>query len=158
MRSKSKRTRLKGKCADRDKRRYKSAQGRARGGNSKPIKKDRHMNLEDKIKAATAWVFSGAADKMTCGDAAKHITDTWGPEVYDTVRGKYLWVNELEPEPEPAKIDAHWRVELNADCPHCDEHVDVLTAPDFWDDTERSRNVEVHCPSCSKPFSVNCVY
>lgn len=53
------------------------------------------MDFEEKLKAATAWLFSGDADQMTCGDAAKHITDTWGSEVCETLRGKFLWVHEL---------------------------------------------------------------
>lgn len=62
-------------------------------------------------------------------------------------------------------IDADWRVELNADCPTCGEHVNLLDAPDFWDgrkleiaehDTKESDNLEVQCPKCYHQFTVRC--
>lgn len=64
-------------------------------------------------------------------------------------------------------VTATWCIELNCDCPHCGNHVDVLNGPDFWDGrnlkigehgTPRSNKVEVVCPDCSKEFEVCCEY
>jgi hypothetical protein len=66
-------------------------------------------------------------------------------------------------------VTATWTVELNCDCPHCGEWVDVLEGADFWDahhgsleiaehNTERSRNVAVQCPLCEKDFEIDCEY
>ncbi len=66
-------------------------------------------------------------------------------------------------EKKEADISATWTVELNADCPRCNEHVDLLTAPDFWDGrmleiaehhTERTKSVDVRCPECYFDFKV----
>lgn len=62
---------------------------------------------------------------------------------------------------------ANWRVELNVDCPACEEYVNLLDHPDFWDcrqlsiaehGTERSRDVAVTCPKCGHDFEVDCEY
>ncbi len=64
-------------------------------------------------------------------------------------------------------IDAAWRVELNCYCPYCEEYVDLLIAPDFWDGrrlriaetgTEQSDALEVQCPECDYEFVVRCNY
>lgn len=62
---------------------------------------------------------------------------------------------------------AQWSINLYADCPHCNEYVDLLDICDFWDgasfniceyDTDKTRNVEVLCPECGKNFTVDFVY
>lgn len=64
-------------------------------------------------------------------------------------------------------ITATWSINLHAECPHCKEFVDLLTAPDFWDGrglevaetgTERSDNLDVYCPECGEEFTVECEY
>ena len=64
-----------------------------------------------------------------------------------------------------AKVKAGWNVELNCDCPKCEQYVNLLDEPDFWDcrqldiaehDTERSDNMEVFCPVCGHEFEVCC--
>lgn len=66
-----------------------------------------------------------------------------------------------------AKVKAGWNVELNCDCPKCEQYVNLLDEPDFWDcrqlditehDTERSDNIEVFCPVCGHEFEVCCEY
>lgn len=66
-----------------------------------------------------------------------------------------------------SNITATWTVELHCTCPKCNEWVDLLEYPDFWDGmhldiaehgTERSRGVEVLCPECDHEFSVDCEY
>lgn len=65
------------------------------------------------------------------------------------------------------KVTATWTVELNCECPHCKEWVDVLTTPDFWEGqklevaehgTDASKNIEVECPDCSENFLIDCEY
>ena len=64
-------------------------------------------------------------------------------------------------------VAAQWSLSLNCDCPHCNEFVDLLDYPDFWDGevieacehgTERSKCLEVVCPECHKDFTVACEY
>jgi len=61
-------------------------------------------------------------------------------------------------------VEAHWNIELNCDCPKCENYVDLLDCADFWDgrrlevaehDTERSKDVEVTCPVCGHEFLVD---
>lgn len=62
---------------------------------------------------------------------------------------------------------ATWVLALDCVCPNCDELVDLLAYPDFWDGrlldvcehgTERSRGVEVVCPNCQHDFAVDLEY
>ena len=62
---------------------------------------------------------------------------------------------------------ATWAVSLTCICPACDELVDLLDYPDFWDGrmlsvcencTKRSHNVEVICPKCAHEFEVDLEY
>ena len=66
-----------------------------------------------------------------------------------------------------SKIYAEWLVELNAECPKCKLDVNLLDYVDFWDgrkldiaehDTERSKGIEVVCPSCYHNFEVDLTY
>jgi len=67
-----------------------------------------------------------------------------------------------------APVTATWSIELNCDCPKCDNFVDLLDYPDFWEgrhqmlvgehDTERTRDMEVLCPECGHEFTVDCKY
>lgn len=68
---------------------------------------------------------------------------------------------------EPETVIATWNISLNCDCPHCNDCVDLLDYADFWDcrdleigehDTNRSREVEVVCPTCGHEFKVDLVY
>lgn len=67
----------------------------------------------------------------------------------------------------PEPIEATWWISLDADCPKCDENVNLLDAADFWDGrkmgigehgTDRTAAVEVVCPKCDHPFTVKTVY
>lgn len=84
----------------------------------------------------------------------------------------------MTPTPPPArpgdeaakkKTMATWTIELNCDCPHCDERVDLLEYADFWDahdgslevgehNSKRSKDVKVTCPKCSKYFLIDYEY
>ena len=64
-------------------------------------------------------------------------------------------------------LTATWSVTLDADCPACDEGVNLLDGPDFWDGhrfdipehgTERTKGVEVACPECGHEFIVDLEY
>lgn len=64
-------------------------------------------------------------------------------------------------------VTATWIIRLNCHCPCCNEYVDLLEYPDFWDGrqlvvaehgTERSQDMEVVCPECYKTFTVRCEY
>lgn len=66
-----------------------------------------------------------------------------------------------------ADTAATWTIELYCECPHCEEYVDLLDDPEFWHGREfdagehgsnRTKNVDVHCPECSKEFSVDFEY
>lgn len=71
-------------------------------------------------------------------------------------------------KPADAAVTATWRLELTCICPHCNEYVDLLDGPDFWDgrmnlapaehDTPRTTGMDVECPKCGGEFKVNCVY
>lgn len=59
---------------------------------------------------------------------------------------------------------AAWKLKLMAECPACEEYVDLLDEPDFWENhegliacengTPRSMNVAVYCPNCRHQFHV----
>ncbi len=62
---------------------------------------------------------------------------------------------------------ATWSLSLTCYCPKCLEYVDLLDEPDFWDGrqinvcehgTDRSKDVEVTCPECNRPFKVDLQY
>ena len=62
---------------------------------------------------------------------------------------------------------ATWELELNCQCPKCEEHVNLLDEVNFWDyrsldiceyGTDRSRNVDVVCPLCGHDFVVDLEY
>ena len=65
-------------------------------------------------------------------------------------------------------VRATWVLELNCYCPACDEYVDLLRYPDFWDGrqsmqacehgTPRTTGMEVQCPNCDAEFEVDCEY
>lgn len=64
-------------------------------------------------------------------------------------------------------IKATWYISLNCDCPGCDEAIDLLDYPDFWDshsglaigeNGSALSNIEVECPKCHFNFAVECVY
>lgn len=65
-------------------------------------------------------------------------------------------------------VRATWSLELTCYCPACDEYVDLLRHPDFWDGrqsmqaceygTPRTTGMEVHCPKCDAEFEVDCEY
>lgn len=67
-----------------------------------------------------------------------------------------------------SKITAQWCVELNCECPACDEYVDLMNAADFWEGkstleiaehgTEKSNNLQVTCPKCGHDFVACCEY
>lgn len=66
-----------------------------------------------------------------------------------------------------SSIKATWNIELNCDCPFCEQHVDLLDYPDFWDGrsielgengTDRAANVEVICPKCRRELVVDLQY
>jgi Zn finger protein HypA/HybF involved in hydrogenase expression len=73
-------------------------------------------------------------------------------------------VTTTEETPKEAeRVFASWTIELWCECPHCEAYVDLLDADDFWEDhrfdlaehnTDRTKNVEVLCPKCSKQFEV----
>lgn len=67
------------------------------------------------------------------------------------------------------KTTATWNIELNCECPHCKEWVDLLEHADFWDahhdslevaehGTKRSRDLQVTCPKCNRDFSADLEY
>ena len=67
----------------------------------------------------------------------------------------------------PDRPDAQWTLELNVDCPHCGEWVDLLEYADFWDGasfqpyehgTDATTEVEVTCPECGECFVCNFTY
>lgn len=63
---------------------------------------------------------------------------------------------------------AAWSIALWVDCPGCEEHVDLLDYPDFWDGrnhiqvgergTEATKDLEVVCPECGHEFNVELAY
>lgn len=68
----------------------------------------------------------------------------------------------------PTKTFARWSIELLADCPHCQDYVDLLEDSDFWHShpklkpgetrTDASVNIEVLCPSCGAEFKCDLEY
>lgn len=66
-----------------------------------------------------------------------------------------------------ANVKATWSVSLDCECPGCEDQVNLLDYPDFWDGrslvipehhTKRSSDVEVVCPECGHEFYVDCEY
>ena len=66
-----------------------------------------------------------------------------------------------------SNIKAMWSVELWSECPGCNEPVDLLGDPDFWDGvsfqpcenkTARTKDVTVYCPRCGHEFDVDLEY
>lgn len=66
-----------------------------------------------------------------------------------------------------ADILASWYVSLYAECPSCNEEVDLVENDFFWVDcdvepiehgTERADNLPVQCPKCNAEFRVCCEY
>ncbi len=65
-------------------------------------------------------------------------------------------------------VTATWSIELHCECPKCEEYVDLLEYPDFWDGrgdmaigehhTDQTRNMDVSCPKCGCEFKVDCEY
>jgi len=64
-------------------------------------------------------------------------------------------------------IKATWIVELNTECPNCNQWTDLLDYVDFCDGrqleiaehgTERSTDVDVVCPGCGHEFTVDLEY
>lgn len=65
-------------------------------------------------------------------------------------------------------IPATWKIELTAECPHCEETIDFLDSPDFFKDhpqinlgefgTPATEGVEVFCPHCNREFLVDLEY
>jgi hypothetical protein len=62
---------------------------------------------------------------------------------------------------------ATWYMSLDTECPHCNEWVDLMEFPDFWDGrsfevgehgTERTKDVRVNCTECRKEFRVDLEY
>lgn len=63
---------------------------------------------------------------------------------------------------------AAWTVRLEVDCPKCNEGIDLLDHPDFWEcnpklaipeyATDRANNVEAVCTNCGHNFKVECIY
>ncbi len=64
-------------------------------------------------------------------------------------------------------LQAIWSISLDVECPKCEEYVDLLNAPDFWDGrhfemcehhTPRTTNFEAQCPLCDHEFLVDFDY
>lgn len=64
-------------------------------------------------------------------------------------------------------VAATWYVELKCTCPHCDEWVDLLDSPDFFEyhridipehDTYRTKDMEVDCPECGEEFLADLIW
>ena len=63
---------------------------------------------------------------------------------------------------------AMWHCELNCNCPHCGQFVDLLKYEDFWDGrsgvqvceqgTEQTTKTDVTCPECRKEFVASFEY
>ena len=59
--------------------------------------------------------------------------------------------------------DATWSVSLYCDCPKCDEYVNLLDYPDFWDGRklevcEERETLDVVCPKCDHEFDVRTIH
>lgn len=68
---------------------------------------------------------------------------------------------------EEKTICAQWYVELKCECPHCNEWVDLLESPDFFDihrieipehGTSRTTDMEADCPECGEEFLTDLVW
>lgn len=60
------------------------------------------------------------------------------------------------------KVYADWSPVLICKCPHCNEYVDLVSHPNFWENCNdwiligRPReDLEVVCPLCSSKFEVD---
>jgi hypothetical protein len=62
-------------------------------------------------------------------------------------------------------VEATWHASLDCECPGCNEDVDLLDDPDFWDGrnieiaehgTLGTTDMEVVCPLCGHVFAVDC--
>ena len=63
------------------------------------------------------------------------------------------------------KSSAVWTISLDCVCPCCHTFVDLLNHPDFWADraklalgetgTPATKNMQVICPECKDPFTVD---
>lgn len=65
-----------------------------------------------------------------------------------------------------AETIATWSMSLNCTCPKCQQDIDVMDDPDFWDKpveacehgTPRTDNLEVTGPAGGHEFEVCCEY
>ena len=63
---------------------------------------------------------------------------------------------------------ATWVIHLFAECPCCEEDVDLLDEPEFWTDnpalkagehgTDLANDLVVFCPECDEEFTVTLEY
>lgn len=74
-------------------------------------------------------------------------------------------MSTLTPTTKP--IEATWKVQLYAKCPHCEDSANLLFRQDFWRlhdfgygevDTPRTNDVPVTCPKCKGAFTVFCSF
>jgi endogenous inhibitor of DNA gyrase (YacG/DUF329 family) len=59
------------------------------------------------------------------------------------------------------KTTAQTTLEINTDCPHCGEFIDITDqAKDQLDDDLRAHDIdcEITCPDCGKTFEVTEIY
>lgn len=60
------------------------------------------------------------------------------------------------------KPEASWTIQLNVDCPHCDEYIDLMDMDNFWEygisPLESVDSKDVICPECEKSFNCSIVY
>jgi endogenous inhibitor of DNA gyrase (YacG/DUF329 family) len=57
------------------------------------------------------------------------------------------------------KVRAEFDITIWANCPACEQLVDVASVPDFWQDKPQNLNfiidgLEVYCPECGHEFEV----
>lgn len=57
--------------------------------------------------------------------------------------------------------DANWNIQLDCQCPKCNEYVDLTDHSDFLDGRTylsclKSSKLEVVCPLCNHEFEVKC--
>ena len=61
-----------------------------------------------------------------------------------------------------SEIKAQWSASLDCKCPHCNEDVDLLDEPYFWQGrkslnvADRVKDLDVTCPGCGAEFCVDC--
>lgn len=90
------------------------------------------------------------------------------PTVYKyTIDPIGILINQSTPFVDASPIKAVWNLNLYCECPSCKIDVDLLDAPDFWEDrtfeptefdTERTKGVKVDCPECGHSFLVDLAY